>query len=322
MKQVLTRAFLALAFFLPIASQSQDAFPAKPVRLVVANPPGGGTDTIARLVAQHLAALWKQSVIVDNKPGASGNIAGQFIARSIPDGYTLLVSFGGSATINPFVMKEMGFDPMKDLAPVIALASSPMYVAVNPSLLPARSIPELVAYAKASPTPLSWGSAQGSADALAGQLLGLAANINLNHIPYKGGADALLDLLGGRLPFGVFSVTAAMPYLKTGQLVVIGGTEKKRSSLLPNVPAIAESIPDYEAVTWYGVWAPAGTPTAIIEKINADMRQVLEGEAVRKRAAELGLEPIGNTTAAFSASIRAEAQRHEKVLKSLGQGKS
>jgi tripartite-type tricarboxylate transporter receptor subunit TctC len=320
--RILGVAAIAWAFGSPGAAMAQDTYPSKQVRLVVASPPGGGTDTIARLVAQQLSGLWKQSVVVENKTGASGNIAGQSIARSNPDGYTLLVSFGGSATINPFVMKDMGFDPMKDLAPVVALASSPMYVAVNPSLLSARSIPELLAEAKASRAPLSWGSAQGSADDLAGKLLGLMANVDLNHIPYKGGADALLDVLGGRVPFGVFSITAAMPYVKTGQLVAVGGTEKKRSSFLPNVPAVAESIPGYEAGTWYGVWAPVRTPTAVIEKINADMRQVLQGEVVRKRASELGLEPIGDTTSAFAASIRAEAQRHEKVFKALGVGKN
>lgn len=318
MRPYLTATIFVAALFNQFGALAQDGYPAKPVRLVVAAAPGGGTDIIARLVAQGLSNVWKQSVFVENKAGASGNIAGQYIARATPDGYSLLVSPGGSATINPLLFKDMGFDPMRDLTPVTNMATSPMYLAINPTVVPSRSLPDFLAYARTSPVPLAWGSSTGSADALAGQMLGLMANIKLNHIPYKGGAEALLDVLAGRVSFGVFSIAAAMPYVKTGQLVVLGGTQTARSSLLPNVPSIAEAIPGYEATTWYGVWAPAGTPPALVEKINQDIRRVIQGEAVKKRATELGLEIIGNSSPDFTAAIRSELQRHEKIVKALG----
>lgn len=317
MKRYASSLFLAFSLISVSGAQAQENYPSgKPVRLIVPASPGGGTDTITRLIAEQLGTTWGHSVVVQNKPGASGNIAGEYVAQSAPDGYTLLVGAAGTATVTPF-LNDMRYDPMKDLAPAVALASSPMYLVVNPDMLPSRSVPELVNYVKESSAPLNWGSTPGAADMVAGLLLGKTANIDLTHIPYKGASEVAVDMLGGRVPLGVFAIAAVNSYLKTGQLVAIAGTEKERSSQLPDVPAVAESIPGYEAATWYGLWAPAGTPEDVIEKINTDVRKIVKDEAFRKRAFELGLEPMDYSPQEFATMLEKEAQRHGDILKDV-----
>jgi tripartite-type tricarboxylate transporter receptor subunit TctC len=298
---------------------AQTSFPERTVRLIVPASAGGGNDIIARLVGQRLNNMWGQPVVVENKTGGAGNIAGQFVARARPDGYTLLVTFGGVITINPYLFNQMGFDPDKDLTPVTTLATTPYVLAVNPKMVAARSVKDFIDYVKASPAPASWASTgKGSPDHLAGELFAILADVKMNHIPYKGGADALLDVLGDRVPFGFFTIPTSQSYLNAGQLLPLGISDKKRSQLLPNVSVLQDTLPGYEVLTWYGIWAPAGTPPDIVNKIQADVKKVLELDEIKQRLAQGGFDPAGDTPAQFAALIKNESQKYGRIISRIG----
>lgn len=319
MKNAFLSVFTALAITLTNAAAGQSSFPDRPARMVVSAAAGGGTDIIARLVARYLSEVWGQPVIVENKAGGGGNIAAQFVTRSKPDGYTLLVSFGGVITINPYLYVEMGFDPIKDLTPITNLATAPYVLAVNPSMVPANSVAEFIAFAKSSPTDLSWGStAKGSPDHLAGELFSSMAGFRTIHIPYKGGAEALVDVLGNRIPYGFFTIPSSLSYLKSGQLKALGISDRKRASLLPNVPSLSDTLPGYEILTWYGVWAPAGTPTDVVTKIQADIKRVLDTDAVKRQLADRGFDVVGDTPSAFAAFIKNESEKYGQIIARIG----
>jgi tripartite-type tricarboxylate transporter receptor subunit TctC len=320
MRSLLLGVLLALVLALPGPASAQTAYPDRAIRFIVSASAGGGTDIIARMVGQQLNALWGQPVVVENKTGAAGNISAQLVARSPPDGYTLFVTFGGVLTINPFLFKDMGFDPEKDFIPITVLASAPYIMAINPSV-PARSVKEFIAYAKSKqPSKLNWGSTnKGSPDHLAGELFSIMSGIPMNHIPYRGAADALLDVLGDRLPLGYFSIPSSLTHFRAGKLVALGVSDNARSPLLPEVPTISESgLPGYEMQTWFGVWAPAGTPPAVVDKIYAGISTVLQTENVRQRLIENGYKPGGATPAAFRTFVKDETAKYGKIIQTIG----
>ena len=263
-------------------------YPDRPVRIVVPFSPGGGTDIIARMMAQKLTEMWGQSVVVENKTGGNGNIGAQFVAQSKPDGYTLLVTTS-ALTINLALLENTGYR-LKDFTPLMELASSPYLLAVNPSQHNVQNVKELIALAQAQKGALSWAStSEGNAEHLVGELLQSKASFKMNHIPYKGGSDALKDLLGGHVGVGVVSLPTALAHLNSSQLRVLGVTSARRAPQIPNIPTISESgVPGFELPTWYGIWAVAGTRSDVVEKIHASLTTILKNEEVRNRIMAIG----------------------------------
>lgn len=309
----------AIVAGMTVSASAQSAYPSHPVRMIVPAAAAGGNDIIARLIAQRLNEIWGQPVVVENKTGGGGNIAGQFVARAKPDGYTLLVSFGGVITINPYLYKEMGFDPIKDLTPVTNLATAPYVLAINPKMVPARSIKDFIAFVKASPTRLTWGgTAKGSPDHLSGELFSIMANLQTTHVPYKGGAEALLDVLGDRVPYGFFTIPTSLAYLKSGQLLPLGISDTKRAGLLPDVAPIADTLPGYQVLTWYGVWAPAGTPADVVNKIQADIKKALDSDVVKKRLVDGGFDAVGDSPAEFANYVKNENEKYGQIISRIG----
>ncbi len=320
MKLLSRGALLGLLLALSASASAQTSYPDRTIRFVVSASAGGGTDIIARLVGQQLNVLWGQPVIVENKTGAAGNISAQLVARSQPDGYTLFVTFGGVLTINPFLFKDMGFDPEKDFVPITVLASAPYIMAVNPSV-PTRTVKEFIAYAKSKqPTKLNWASTnKGSHDHLAGELFSIMSGIPMNHIPYRGAADALLDVLGDRIPLGYFSIPSSLTHFRAGKLVALGVSDRVRSPLLPDVPTISEAgLTGYEMQTWFGVWAPAGTPQDVVEKIYAGIAAVLRTDTVRQRLIDNGYQPGGAAPPEFRKFVKDETAKYGKIIETIG----
>jgi tripartite-type tricarboxylate transporter receptor subunit TctC len=291
------------------------SYPTKPVRVIVPFAAGGATDIVARIVGQKLTDLWGQTVVVDDRAGASGNIGGDLAAKASPDGYTLFMTSGSIVTANPYLFKKMPFNPEKDLMAVTNVASGPQALVVNPSF-PAKNVKELIAMAKAKPKGLTYGSAGfGTQTHLAAENFNYSAGIDVVHVPYKGEAPALSDLLGGQIQFVTPNLAAAIAFVKQGKLRALGVTSKQRASQLPDVPAIAETLPGFENLGWFGFMAPAGTPKAIIEKINKDTAKVLQAADVRKRLDDLGMAPAANTPAQFAKAIKEESARWAKIIR-------
>jgi len=300
----------------PVASWSAERYPAKPVRIIVAFSAGGPNDVIARVIAQKLTDAWGTQVIVDNRPGAGGNIGTQLVARSAPDGYTLgLVST--AFVVNPSLYAAAGYDALKDFAPVTLAAVSPVIIVAHPSF-PARSIAELVELAKR--TPLNYASpGAGTTGHLGGELFNTVAGINIQHIPYKGAAPAVNDLLGGQVKLGFTAVPPAAPHVKAGRLRAIAVTTAKRTASLPEVPTVVESgFANYEVDNMYGVIAPAGTPRAVIEQLNREIVRIVKDSDVKARLEELGFDPVGNDTAAFARYLKSESEKWAEVVKQSG----
>ena len=320
MNSLLRAALVGLLLAIPAGASAQTAYPDRTIRFVVSASAGGGTDIIARLVAQQLHALWGQPVIVENKAGAAGNLSATTVARSAPDGYTLFVTFGGVLTINPFLFKDTGFDAEKDFTPVTVLASAPYLMTVNPDVIPAKTLKEFIAYAKAQPAKLNWGSTnKGSPDHLAGEMFSMMTGIPMNHIPYRGAADALLDVLGGRVPVGYFSVPSSLTHVKSGKLVALGLSDTARSPLLPDVPTISEAgLAGYEMQTWFAVWGPAGMPKPVVDKLYSGISTVLKKEEVRTKLIEGGYKPGGAPPDEFAKFIRTEMDKYGKIIQTIG----
>jgi tripartite-type tricarboxylate transporter receptor subunit TctC len=293
-------------------------FPDHEVRLIVPFSPGGGTDIIARLLAQKLNERWNQTVIVENRTGANGNIGAQYVAKAKPDGYTILVS-SSAVTINPSLHAQTGYQ-QSDFTPVILLASSPFLLIVNPKSVAATTFKEFVDYAKASDGKLAWAStSEGNAEHLAGSLLQHMAGFKMRHIPYKGGADALKDVLGGHVGVGVVSLPTSLPYLSGGQLRVLATTETRRAPQIPDVPTIAESgVPGFELPTWYAVWVPAATPPDVVDRIHAAFDAALKLDDVQKRVIAIGFNVAGGSRESFAAYTRSETDKFAKVIATLG----
>ncbi|MEO8081184.1 MAG: tripartite tricarboxylate transporter substrate binding protein [Caldimonas sp.] len=312
---LLAAAVCALALPWAGAAHAQAAWPSKQVRMIVPFSPGGSTDVVARMVGQRLAEVWGQSVVVENRAGAGGNIGTDLVAKSSPDGYTLLMA-SGSITINPHIYAKMPFDTWKDLVPITNVASGPMLVVVQEKS-PYRSIKDLIAAAKAQPKALSFGSAGvGSQVHLAGENFADAAGIDLQHVPYKGEAPAYTDLISGQTQLMVGNIAAAAALLGPGRLRALAVTGTKRSSLLPDVPTVAESgLPGFENTGWFGLYAPAGTPPEVVAKIQRDTAAALADTQIKARLHVLGMEPVGSTSAQLAAQMQTESVRWEKVVK-------
>jgi len=294
---------------------AQAAWPSKPVRVIVPFAPGGSTDVIGRLLAQKLAEMWGQSVVVENRTGAGGNIGADLVAKSPGDGYTLLFA-SGSIAINPQLYKNMPFDTQKDLVPITNVASGPMLVVV-PDDSPAKSVKDLIAIAKAKPGTVNFGSAGvGSQVHLAAENFADAAGIDIVHVPYKGEAPAYTDLIGHQTQMMVGNFAAASALLGPGRLRALAVTGKTRSPLLPDVPTASESgLPGFENSGWFGLFAPAGTPPDILAKIQRDSLKVLAGTDFKARLYVQGMAPVGNTPAQFAKAMDEESKHWAAVVK-------
>jgi tripartite-type tricarboxylate transporter receptor subunit TctC len=304
-----------LACALTAAAHAQ-TFPTKPVRMIVPFPPGGTTDILARVAAQKLSEALGQQVIVDNRPGAGGNIGTELVAKAPPDGYTLLTDPGSTLTINPSLFTKLPFDPLKDFAPVTIMAAVPNLLVVHPSL-PVRNVKELIALAKARPDQLSYASTgAGQSTHLSMELFKSMARVKITHVPYKGSAPAITDLLGGHVLLMFDNMPSALPHAKAGKLRGIAVSTAKRSPVTPDIPTVAESgLPGFEVSVWFGVLATAGTPRDIVERLNRVLVKALQSADVRERLSSQGAEPIGNTPDEFTAQMKRDLVKWAKVVK-------
>ncbi|MCD0505127.1 tripartite tricarboxylate transporter substrate binding protein [Bordetella petrii] len=308
-------ATLALATLLaPPAAQAQQPYPARSVTLVVPFPPGGTTDILARLLANELGQQWKQTVVVENKPGASGTIFSEQLARTQPDGYTLMLT-ATHHVINPSLYKNLRYDTRKDFTPIAEVAAVPNVLVVNPSF-PARTVPELIAYAKANPGKVNFGSAgTGGANHLSGELFKSMTGIEMVHIPYKGAAPALNDLLGGQIPVMFDSVPGVLQHIQAGKLRALGVTSTKRSPALPDVPTLDEAgVKGFEAMAWFGLYAPGDMPPELAGKISRDVLAALQSPQIKQQFAKQGAEPGTMTQPEFARYVNAEIDKWAKVI--------
>ncbi len=306
-------------FAVPVSAAAENSYPIRPVRLIAPFSAGGGVDIVARLVAQRLSEKWGQQVVVDNRTGATGIIGTDLAAHATPDGYTLLMGNAATHAVNVSLFKKLPYDAVRDFVPITLVGRVPEMLVVHPAL-PAASVQELIALAKAKPGELTFGSAgSGSPPHLAGELFQSLAKIRLVHIPYKGSAPALTDLIAGQINMYFSNILSAVPYVKGGRLRGLGVTSAKRSVVAPDIPAIAEAgLPGYEDYNWYGVLAPKGTPKAIVDKLHTDIVQVVKSRDVEDRLTKDGAEVIANTPAEFAKFIRDEIQKYAQIIKQSG----
>jgi len=298
--------------------QAQVAYPTRTVRLIVPSSPGGGTDISARILAPQLTQFLGQQVIVENRPGAGTMIGGEAVARAAADGYTLLMGISTLA-INPAMYKKVPYDALKDLAPISQAVALSNVLVIHPSL-PPRNLREFIAFVKARPGQLNFASAgKGTSPHLSMELFLVLAKLNMLHVPYKGSGPGVTDLIAGHVPVMMPNMLSAQPHIKSGRLRALGVTGTKRAPGAENIPTIAEAgVPGYEAVQWYGVLAPAGTPRDIIAKLHAGVVRALQNSDVRKRLMNDGAEPVGSSPEQFATYIRAETEKWAKVIKAAG----
>ena len=317
MRQASTLALVSL--LLPSMLLAQ-AYPSKPVRWIIPYAAGGSADTRARQLAQELIKLWGQPIILENKPGAGAVPGTDLIAKAVPDGYTIGMGNLAPLAVNPTLFKSLPYYPKKDLAPVVLLEKGPLVLMVNPSLLPAKSVAELIALAKAKPGTLSFASSgNGGSHHLSGEMFKAMAGIDINHIPYKGGAPAASDLMGGHVSMMFELMYSGLPAVKSGKLRALAVTSSQRLPVLPDVPTMAEAgLPGFESSNWQGIVAPAATPRAIVTKINADTVKVLYMPEVHEKIVAQGNQVGGGTPEEFGALIRAETAKWGKVVREAG----
>ena len=286
--------------------------------MIIPYPPGGPTDILGRIVAQNLTEKLGQQVVVENKPGASGMIGADLVAKAPPDGYTLLAN-ASIHVINPSLYKNPTYDAIKDFTPVSLIADVPLVLVVAPEL-PVKSVKDLIALAKSSSGKLNFASSgNAAAPHLAGEAFKIATGVDMQHVPYKGSGPALTDLMGGQVQLMFDSLPSSISHVKSGKLRAIAVTTAKRSSALPNVPTIAESgVPGFDISTWYGIWAPAGTPKEIVSKLSGEIAKIVKIPDVRERLAGLGAEPVGNSPDEFAAYCRSELAKWAKIVKASG----
>lgn len=318
----ISRTTLALAAALSVFAApalSQASFPERPIRFIVSFPPGGSSDLVARAMAPRMAARLGQQVLVENRPGAGGNIGMDAVAKAAPDGHTIGLGAAGALSVNVSLLPSMPFDPLKDLAPVSMLAIIPIVVAAHPSV-PVTDAKSLIAHAKANAGKLSFGTTgNGSAMHLAGELMKLMAGFDMVHVPYKGSAPAAADLAGGQIPLAIVDLTSALPHIRSGRVKAIGVTSAKRSAVAPEIPTIAETgLPGFDAIGWFGVVAPGGTPPALIARLNAEVVDAMKAPEIRERLMAGGAEPQTSTPEEFAAFIRAEIPKWARVIKTAG----
>lgn len=290
-------------------------FPNKPVRLVLPFSPGGATDILARIASQSLAEAWGQTVIVDNRPGGGGAIAGGLVARANPDGYTLYMPSGTIVAANPHIFRNLPYSPQKDMVPVTNIASTPQVIVVQPGFA-AKTVKDFIAMAKAKPQTITFSSAGvGSQTHLASESLAFAAGIDVTHVPYKSGGQAATAVLSGEVNFTTANVAVAVGHIRQGKMRALAVTSLKRISQLPDVPPVADTLPGFENVGWFALMAPAGTPKAVIDKIQRDVVKMLQSADVRSRLDQLGMDPIGSTPAEFARQLKQETEQWGRVVR-------
>jgi tripartite-type tricarboxylate transporter receptor subunit TctC len=321
---ILKRRFATLfALFIALGAITSSAmaqtYPTKPIRLVVGFPPGGGVDIVARLISAPLSERLGKQVVVENLSGAGGNIAATNVARAKPDGYTLLISADSSLAISASLYHNLSYKLLTDLTGVGVVASVPNVLVVNPSV-PAKSVKDLIALAKVEPGKLNFGSAgSGTTVHLAGELFKSMTGINMTHIPYKGAAPAMTDLLGGRVQLMFDFLSASAPQIKAGKLRALAVTSSTRSPFLPDVPTVAEAgVPGYEVLGYFGIFAPAGTPAAVIDRLNHELSAVVNQPQVKKRFAEQWLTPAAKSPTEFNDTLKQEVTKWAKIVKATG----
>lgn len=292
---------------------SAQTYPSKPVRWIVPFQPGGTTDIIARLVGQKLSELWNQPVVIENRPGASGAIGTQAGAKAAPDGYTLTFAYNGNMSMNPNLIRKLPYDPIKDFSHVSMIVGSPFVLVVNPQV-PAQSLHELIALAKASPGKLNV-AVGGGAGQLSVELFKAMAGVDMLNISYKGNAPSLNAVLSGEASLMFETITAALPHVRTGKLRALAVTTARRSTLFPDVPAIAEVVPGYDVNLWFGASVPAGTPKEIVDRLNADMARVARTPELKEKFASLGLEVLSGTPEQATIAIKAEIETWARVVR-------
>jgi tripartite-type tricarboxylate transporter receptor subunit TctC len=311
--------FLAVAMFVwPTESFAAD-YPEKPLRLIVPFPPGGAADILARGLGPKLGAQLGQQIVVDNRPGANGVIGFDVVAKAPPDGYTLLLGFTTGVAVNPLLVAKASYDPLRDFVGVSMLARTPMVLIANPAFQ-ATSVQELIVLAKATPGKISYGSpGTGNPNHLAGELFKSTAGIDLVHVPYKGAALVITDVIAGHVPIAFVTLAAALPQVRTGKLKALAVTSDKRASAAPGIPTMAEAgLPGLELSEWFGILVPAGTPKPVISRLNQEIVKAVQSPEVQGRFMEQGLEPVSTSVDEFAAVIRADIDKLAKIIKQAG----
>ena len=313
------QAVLAIALASAAGGAFAQAYPSQPIKLIVPFTAGGTTDILARTIGQKLAEAWKQPVIVENKPGAGGNIGADSVAKAKPDGYTLVMGTIGTQAINQSLYEKMPYDSTRDFAPVTLVAVVPNMLVVHPSV-PAKNVAELIALAKSRPGQLNFASSStGGSPHLSGEMFKQMTGTEIVHVPYKGSAPAVTDLLGGQVSMMFDNMPSVLPQVKAGKLRALGVTSARRSPAAPEIPTIAESgVPGYEVDSWFGILAPAGTPKEIVAKLSAEIVKILQMPDVKERLAGQGAVPVGNTPEQFAEHIAKETAKWAKVVKTSG----
>ena len=319
MKQWISAVMAAwLALTVTATNVSAQAFPSKPVKIIVPSTPGDGSDILARSIAQKLTERWGQSVIVENRPGAGGVVGTEVAAKSNADGYTVIMGNAGSHAINQALYPKLAYDVVRDFAPITMAASAPNVFVVNPSV-PAKTVAEFIALAKKEPGKYSFASGgNGSSAHLNGEMLKSFAGIEMTHVPYKGSSPAITDVIAGQVQLMIGNLPPILPFIKSGKVRALGVTTTTRFAATPDVPPISDTVTGYESLAWFGLFAPAATPKDILTKWHADVVAVLALPEIRERVAQLGFEVVGNTPEAYAALVRSDIAKWQKVVKASG----
>ena len=316
--KLLIGAALAALLGLSATTANAQPFPSKPVKIIVPSTPGDGSDILARSIAQKLTERWGQSVIVENRPGAGGVVGTEASAKSPADGYTVIMGNAGSHAINQALYPKLSYDVVRDFAPITLVASAPNVFVVNPSV-PARTVAEFIALAKKEPGKYSFASGgNGSSAHLNGEMLKSFAGIEMTHVPYKGSSPAITDVIAGQVQLMIGNLPPILPFIKSGKVRALGVTTTTRFAATPDVPPISETVPGYESLAWFGLFAPAATPKDILTKWHGDVVAVLALPEIRERVAQLGFDVVGNTPEAYAALVRGDIAKWQKVVKASG----
>jgi|KBSSwiStaDraftv2_1062776.scaffolds.fasta_scaffold414184_2 tripartite-type tricarboxylate transporter receptor subunit TctC len=316
--KIAARGALLAALIVVAGNAQAQTYPAKAVRVVVPYSAGGPLDDVMRVVGHRLTEMWGQSVVVDNRTGAGGSIGAEFVAKAVPDGYTLLLGNAGPMTINPGLQKKLAYDVARDFAPVSQLTASPMVLVVHPSL-PVKTVPDLVRLAKARPGQLVYASAGiGNLQHLAMEEVQARAGIRMNHVPYKGAPPALIDVMSGQIDLMFANIVGVLQHIKSGKVRAVAVSSVKRAAVLPDVPSIEDTFAGFDATGWTGVFAPAATPKEIVAKLHADITSVLARPDIRERFGEQGAEVVAGTPEQLAAFVRRESALYAKIIQSSG----
>jgi tripartite-type tricarboxylate transporter receptor subunit TctC len=312
------RTFALMSLLALSCGTAAQPYPSKPVRFIVPWAPGGSTDVLARIIAQKLNESWGQPILVENRPGASGNLGSDVVAKAAPDGYTILVGSMSTHAMNGVLYTKMPFRPVEDFAPVAILAYVTNVLVAHPSLK-ANTTAELIAFARANPGRLNYASAgSGSTNHLSAALFEKMAGVQMTHVPYKGGAPAVVDLVGGQVDLFFTGSTNVLAHVKAGRLKLLAVTEAQRARVLPELPTVAETLPGYEMAVWYGMFAPAGTPPEVVARLNAEVNRIMQLPDVNARLAPLGAEAVTRTPAEFGRILREDEQKWTRIIRDVG----